>query len=156
MVGRRGLRRTCPHKEGQREFAKERTDSNDLDDDDGIVCEDLIGEGRTPVRDQFAPEDDVSNPRHVIPGTSFRGALHHRLEGAQVATEAVASAWHSPALVWAEVYRIGERMVPAPTSILAERQRIYSDNDDEQVRYDIHRGIGAMPALEGRCDQVAG
>lgn len=76
----------APHKEAQRELAKERPDPNDLDDDDGIVCEDLIGEGRTPVRDQFAPEDDVSNPRHVIPGTSVRGALHHRLEGAHVAT----------------------------------------------------------------------
>jgi hypothetical protein len=68
----------------------------------------------------------------------------------------VASTWHSRALVWAEVYLIGEWMVPAQTSILAEHQRVYSDNDDEQVRYDIHRGIGAMPALEGRCDQVAG
>jgi len=65
------------HKEAHREFAKDSTDPNKLDDDDddGITCEDLIGEGRedpTPVRDQYAPEGDVSNPRHVIPGTSVR------------------------------------------------------------------------------------
>ena len=64
------------HKEAHREFAKDSTDPNNLDDDDdGIMCEDLIGEGRegpTPVRDQYEPEGDVSNTRHVIPGTSVR------------------------------------------------------------------------------------
>jgi hypothetical protein len=51
-----------------------------------------------------------------------------------------------------------EKMVPAPTSILAERQRVYWAEYNEQVRYDIPRpaGMGAMPSLEGRCDQVAG
>lgn len=34
-------------------------------------------------------------------------ALRHRLEAAHVGTEAVASAWHSRALVCAEVCRIG-------------------------------------------------
>ena len=34
-------------------------------------------------------------------------ALRHRLEAAHVGTEAIASAWHSRALVCAEVCRIG-------------------------------------------------
>jgi Excalibur calcium-binding domain len=68
----------------QREFAKDRTDPNNLDaDNDGRACEELIGEGRdrsTPVRDQYAskrlpprtPPGDISNPRDVMPGTSVR------------------------------------------------------------------------------------
>jgi endonuclease YncB( thermonuclease family) len=58
----------------QREFAKDRTDPNNLDaDNDGRACEELIGQGRdgrTPVRDQYAskrlpprtPPGDISNP----------------------------------------------------------------------------------------------
>jgi hypothetical protein len=42
-----------------------------------------------------------------------------------IATEAVASAWHSRALVCPEVCRIGKRMEPAPTSTHAERERVY-------------------------------
>jgi micrococcal nuclease len=68
----------------QREFAKDRTDLNNLDaDNDGRACEELIGEGRdgrTPVRDQYesktlpprTPPGDISNPRDVMPGTSVR------------------------------------------------------------------------------------
>src|SRR5215211_2532999 len=45
------------HGEAQREYAKDRTDPNNLDaDNDGIACEELIGEGRdgpTPVREQY-------------------------------------------------------------------------------------------------------
>ena len=48
-------------------------------------------------------------------------ALRHRL-----AAEAVASAWHSRALVCPEVCRIGERMEPAATNTQAERERVYS------------------------------
>ena len=71
-------------REAQREFAKDRTDPNNLDaDNDGRACEELIGEGRdgnTPVRDQYAskrlpprtPPGDISNPRDVMPGTSVR------------------------------------------------------------------------------------
>jgi hypothetical protein len=58
--------------------------------------------------------------------------LWHRLEAAHVATEVVASAWLSRALVCAEVCRIGERMEPAPTSTQAERERVYSAGYDEQ------------------------
>ena len=64
------------HGEAQRELAKDRTDPNNLDaDDDGRACEELIGEGREdppPVRDQYAPEGDVGNPKDVIPGTGVR------------------------------------------------------------------------------------
>jgi micrococcal nuclease len=64
------------HTEAQREFAKDRTDPNNLDaDDDGRACEELIGEGREdspPVRDQYPPEGDVGNPKDVIPGTGVR------------------------------------------------------------------------------------
>ena len=49
---------------------------NNLDaDNDGRACEDLIGEGREDlpsVRDQYAPEGDVGNPKDVIPGTGVR------------------------------------------------------------------------------------
>jgi hypothetical protein len=62
----------------QREFAMDRTDPNNLDaDDDGIACEDLIGERRVdppPVREQYATEGDVGNPKDVIPGTGVRRA----------------------------------------------------------------------------------
>jgi micrococcal nuclease len=65
------------HGEAQRELAKDRTDPNNLDaDDDGRACEDLIGEGREEdppsVRDQYAREGDVGNPKDVIPGTGVR------------------------------------------------------------------------------------
>jgi hypothetical protein len=64
------------HGEAQRELAKDRTDPNNLDaDDDGIACEDLIGERRVdppPVREQYATEGDVGNPKDVIPGTGVR------------------------------------------------------------------------------------
>jgi hypothetical protein len=64
------------HTEAQRELAKDRTDPHNLDtDDDGTACEDLIGEGREDppsVRDQYAPEGDVGNPKDVIPGTGVR------------------------------------------------------------------------------------
>ena len=64
------------HGEAQREYAKDRTDPNNLDaDGDGRACEDLIGEGREnppSVRDQYAPEGDVGNPKDVIPGTGVR------------------------------------------------------------------------------------
>jgi hypothetical protein len=64
------------HGEAQREYAKDRTDPNNLDaDNDGIACQELIGEGRegpTPVGRQYAPERDVGNPRDVIPGTGVR------------------------------------------------------------------------------------
>jgi len=72
------------HGEAQREYAKDRTDPNNLDaDNDGRACEELIGEGRdgnTPVRDQYASKrlpprtqpGDISNPRDVMPGTSVR------------------------------------------------------------------------------------
>jgi uncharacterized protein YkwD len=70
-----------------------------------------------------------------------------RLEAAHVATEAVASAWQSRALVCAEVCRIGERMKPAPTSTQAEREQIYSAEYDEQGRYDTRRWIEGMPEM---------
>jgi micrococcal nuclease len=64
------------HGEAQREYAKDRTDPNNLDaDDDRRACEDLIGEGREgppSVRDQYPPEGDVGNPKNVIPGTGVR------------------------------------------------------------------------------------
>ena len=64
------------HGEAQREYAKDRTDPNNLDaDNDGIACEELISEGRegpTPVGRQYAPEGDVGNPEDVIPGTGVR------------------------------------------------------------------------------------
>jgi micrococcal nuclease len=63
----------------QREFAKDRTDPNNLDaDNDGIACEELIGEGRdgpTPVRVQYEakpPPGPVDRPEGVIPRTSVR------------------------------------------------------------------------------------
>jgi micrococcal nuclease len=67
------------HGAAQREFAKDRTDPNNLDaDNDGRVCEELIGEGRdgpTPVREQYEvkpPPGPVGRPEGVIPGTSVR------------------------------------------------------------------------------------
>jgi micrococcal nuclease len=64
------------HGEAQREYAKDRTDPNNLDaDGDGRACEDLIGEGREDppsVRGQYPPEGDVGNPKDVIPGTGVR------------------------------------------------------------------------------------
>jgi Excalibur calcium-binding domain len=63
----------------QREFAKDRTDPNNLDaDNDGRACEELIGEGRdgpTPVREQYEvkpPPGSVDRPEGVIPGTGIR------------------------------------------------------------------------------------
>jgi hypothetical protein len=65
--------------EAQREFAKDRTDPNNLDaDNDGRACEELIGEGRdgpTPVGKQYEPETPpgpVDRPEGVIPGTGVR------------------------------------------------------------------------------------
>jgi micrococcal nuclease len=64
------------HGEAQRELAKDRTVPYNLDaDDDGIACEDLIGERRVdppPIREQYATEGDVGNPKDVIPGTGVR------------------------------------------------------------------------------------
>jgi hypothetical protein len=67
------------HGEAQREYAKDRTDPNNLDaDNDGIACEELIGEGRdgpTPVRVQYEPKGPpgpVDRPEGVIPRTSVR------------------------------------------------------------------------------------
>jgi hypothetical protein len=40
-------------------------------------------------------------------------------------------------------------MEPAPTSTQAERERLYSAENDEQGRYDIRRGVQGMPALKG-------
>jgi hypothetical protein len=71
---------------------------------------------------------------------------------ARISAWAVASTWHSRALVCAEVCRIGERVEPAPTSTQAERERLYSAEYDEQERYDIRRGAERMPSLEGTCD----
>jgi len=76
-------------------------------------------------------------------------ALRHRLEAAHVTTEAVASTWHSRALVCAEVCRIGERMEPTPTSTQAERERVYSAEYDEQGRYEMRRGVYGMLLLQG-------
>jgi hypothetical protein len=63
----------------QREFAKDRTDPNNLDaDNDGRACEELIGEGRdgpTPVGEQYEakpPPGPVDRPEGVIPRTSVR------------------------------------------------------------------------------------
>lgn len=63
----------------QREFAKNRTDPNNLDaDNDGRACEELIGEGRdgpTPVREQYEakpPPGPVDRPEGVIPRTGVR------------------------------------------------------------------------------------
>ncbi len=77
-------------------------------------------------------------------------ALRHRLDAAHVGTEAVASAWHSRALVCAEGCRIGERMESAPTSNQAERERGYSAEYADQGRYGIHRGAEGMPSLKER------
>ena len=71
-----------------------------------------------------------------VSGKSPTGHAAIRPEAAHVATEAIASAWQSRALVCAEVCRIGERMKPAPTSTQAEREQIYSAEYDEQERYD--------------------
>ena len=64
------------HGEAQREFAKDRTDPNNLDaDHDGRACEDLIGRRRRdppPVRDQYVSEGDVGSPKDVIPRTGVR------------------------------------------------------------------------------------
>jgi hypothetical protein len=67
------------HGEAQREFVKDRTDPNNLDaDNDGIACEELIGEGRdgpTPVGEQYEPKmppGPVDRPEGVIPRTGVR------------------------------------------------------------------------------------
>jgi excalibur calcium-binding domain-containing protein len=67
------------HREAQREFAKDRTDPNNLDaDNDGIACEELIDEGRddpTPVGEQYrptTPPGPIDRPEGVIPGTGAR------------------------------------------------------------------------------------
>jgi micrococcal nuclease len=67
------------HGEAQREYAKDRTDPNNLDaDNDGIACEELIGEGRdgsTPVGDQYEPKTPpgpVDRPEGVIPRTGVK------------------------------------------------------------------------------------
>ena len=67
------------HGEAQREFAKDHTDPNNLDaDNDGIACEELIGEGRdgpTPVGEQYEPKTPpgpVDRPEGVIPRTNVR------------------------------------------------------------------------------------
>ena len=87
---------------------------------------------------------------HVpVSGKFPTGHAAIRPEAAHVATEAVASAWQSRALVCAEVCRIGERMKPAPTSTQAEREQIYSAEYDEQGRYDTRRWIEGMPSLDG-------
>jgi hypothetical protein len=74
----------------------------------------------------------LTDPEHAT--------LRHRLEAVHVATEAVASTWHSRALVCAVVCRIGERMEPAPTSTQAEREQVYSAEYEEQGRYDVRPG----------------
>jgi hypothetical protein len=63
----------------QREYTKDRTDPNNLDaDNDGIACEELIGEGRddpTPVGRQYEPKTlpgPVDRPKGVIPRTGVR------------------------------------------------------------------------------------
>jgi hypothetical protein len=63
----------------QREFAKDRSDPNNLDaDNDGRACEELIGErrdGPTPVREQYEvkpPPGPVDRPEGVIPRTGVR------------------------------------------------------------------------------------
>src|SRR5215207_6409283 len=67
------------HGEAQREFAKDRTDPNNLDaDNDGIACEELIDVGRdgpTPVGQQYEvkpPPGPVDRPEGVIPRTGVR------------------------------------------------------------------------------------
>jgi Excalibur calcium-binding domain len=67
------------HGEAQREYAKDRTDPNNLDaDNDGRACEELIGQGRvgpTPVGEQYGsnmPPGPVDRPEGVIPRTSVR------------------------------------------------------------------------------------
>jgi hypothetical protein len=67
------------HGEAQREYAKDRTDPNNLDaDNDGIACEELIGEGRdgqTPVGEQYGPKRQpgpIDRPEGVIPRTGVR------------------------------------------------------------------------------------
>jgi micrococcal nuclease len=67
------------HGEAQREYAKDRTDPNNLDaDNDGIACEELIGEGsdgQTPVREQYEPKrppGPIDRPEGVIPRTEVR------------------------------------------------------------------------------------
>jgi Excalibur calcium-binding domain len=63
----------------QREYAKDRTDPNNLDaDNDGRACEELTGEGRdgqTPVGRQYEPKTlpgPVDRPKGVIPRTGVR------------------------------------------------------------------------------------
>jgi hypothetical protein len=67
------------HGEAQREFAKDRTDPNNLDaDNDGRACEELIDvrrDGPTPVGVQYEakpPPGPVDRPEGVIPGTGVR------------------------------------------------------------------------------------
>ena len=112
---------------------------------------------RLPQKGPQDPRDVTGNTAHALSGLvgeladlkadavrwlidSDYAALRHRLEAAHVAAEAVASTWHSRALVCAEVCRIGERMESAPTSTQAERERVYSVEYDEQGHYDIRRG----------------
>ena len=68
--------------EAQREFAKDRTDPNNLDaDNDGIACEELIGEGRdgqTSVREQYGPKSPPGARRPSQGGHP----PHRRQEGA--------------------------------------------------------------------------
>jgi micrococcal nuclease len=53
--------------EAQAELERDPNDPNNLDGDgDGKACE------GPPVRDQYAPEGDVGNPKDVIPGTGVR------------------------------------------------------------------------------------
>jgi micrococcal nuclease len=67
------------HGEAQREFAKDRTDPNNLDaDHDGRACEELRHEeldGPTPVGKQYEPKTPpgpVDRPEGVIPRTGVR------------------------------------------------------------------------------------
>jgi micrococcal nuclease len=54
--------------EAQAELERDPSDPNNLDGDgDGEACE-----GPPPVRDQYAQEGDVGNPKDVIPGTGVR------------------------------------------------------------------------------------
>jgi len=67
------------HGAAQRDFAKDRTDPNNLDaDDDGRACEELIDDGRddlTSVGEQYEPRTPpgpVDRPEGVIPRTGVR------------------------------------------------------------------------------------
>jgi micrococcal nuclease len=63
--------------DAQAELERDPSDPNNLDGDgDGIACEELSsdegGGSPSPVRDQYAREGDVGNPKDVIPGTGVR------------------------------------------------------------------------------------